>query len=166
MTPERMTEMYHLVFEGLKRAVRQLSLEHLDWVAPERPRSMRQLLWHSFERPKLSIEAWESGHFTEEMVRRYEELANNYRTQEDICRYADQIEAELTEFLRRGDRLRKEVETYMGPLTVHELIELALGHAVQHLRHAYHYFPKLGIVPDQPLEPKDYADVAIPKDLF
>ncbi len=164
--PDRMMEKYTLVFEALRRAVSQLSPEQLDWISPGRPRSMRQLLWHSFERPKLSIETHESGKYTQEMVRRYEKLAQNYRTTEDICAYGDQIEAELAEFLKHGERLAKKVESYMGPITIHELIELALGHAIQHLRQAYHYFPMMGIEPDRPLDPKEYADLPVPKDLF
>ncbi|MEE9256473.1 MAG: DinB family protein, partial [bacterium] len=153
-------------FEALKRAVNQLSLEQLDWISPGRPRSMRQLLWHSFERPLLGIEAHEGGEYTEQMVRRYEELAQNYPTHKDICAFADRTEAGLAEFLGRGDRLAKKVQSYMGPITVHELIELALGHAIQHLRQAYHYMPMMGIEPDRPLDPKEYEEVPVPKDLF
>ncbi len=164
--PEKMMEMYRLVFDALRRAVSQLSPEQLDWISPGRPRTMRQLLWHSFERPILSSEAHESGEYTEVMVRRYEELAQNYRTTEEICAYGDKIEEELAEFLKHGDRLAKKVQSYMGPITVHELLELALGHAIQHLRHAYHYFPMMGIEADRPLGPEAYAEVPVPKDLF
>ena len=164
--PDKMMERYRVVFEALRRAVSQLSPEQLDWISPGRPRSMRQLLWHSFERPVLGIEAWESGEYTEQMVRRYEELAQNYHTTSDICAYGDRIEEELAEFLKHGDRLAKKVQSYMGPITVHELLELALGHAIKHLRHAYHYFPMMGIEADRPLDPKEYADVPVPEDLF
>jgi hypothetical protein len=166
MHPERMREMYRIAFVALKRAVNQLSPEQLDWISPDRPRSMRQLLWHSFERPLLGIEAHEGGEYNEQMVRRYEELAQNYPTHEDICAFADRTEAELAEFLEHGDRLAKKVKSYMGPITVHELIELALGHAIQHLRQAYHYMPMMGIKPDRPLDPKEYEEIPVPKDLF
>lgn len=166
MHPEKMMEMYRLVFDALRRAVNQLSLEQLDWVSPGRPRSMRQLLWHSFERPMLGKEAWEEGAYTEEMVRRYETLSQDYHTQADICAYGDRIEPELAEFLGHSDRLAKKVESYMGPITVHELIELALGHAIQHLRQAYHYMPMMGIEPDNPLDPEEYKEVPVPEDLF
>lgn len=69
MHPERMMEMIRLVFGALKRAVNQLSIEQFDWISPGRPRSMRQPLWHSFERPVLGIEAYESGNHTKKMVR-------------------------------------------------------------------------------------------------
>jgi hypothetical protein len=164
--PDQMMEKYGLVFDALRRAVRQLSPEQLDWISPGRPRSMRQLLWHSFERPILGIEAHDSGEYTEQMVRRYEKLAQNYETVEDICAYGDQVEVDLAEFLNHGDKLAKKVDSYMGPITVHELIELALGHAIQHLRHAYHYFPMMGLEPERPLAPKDYKEVPVPEDLF
>ena len=166
MHPERMMAMYRLVFEALKRAVSQLSPENLDWISPGRPRSMRQLLWHSFERPVLGMEAHESGSYTQEMVRRYEILAQNYYTSKEICAYGDQVESDLAKFLGHGNRLAKKVESYMGPITVHELLELALGHAFQHLRQFYHYLPMMGLEPDQPLDPKEYKEVPVPKDLF
>ena len=166
MHPENMMEMYRLVFAAIKRAVNQLSLDQLDWITPGRPRSLRQLLWHSFERPILGIEAHESGEYSRDMVRRYEELAQNYHTHEEICAFGDRIESELAEFLTHGEKLAKKVKSYMGPITVHELIELALGHAFQHLRQTYHYMPTIGIEPDRPLAREDYKEVPVPKDLF
>ncbi len=166
MHPEKMMEMYRLVFDALKRAVNQLSLEQLDWISPGRPRSMRQLLWHSFERPILGIEAHDGGEYSRDMVRRYEELAQNYHTCEEICAFGDRLEPELAEFLAQGDKLAKKVESYMGPITVHELLELALGHAFQHLRQAYHYMPMMGLEPDRPLDPKEYEEVPVPEELF
>ncbi len=166
MRPEKMMEMYRLVFGGLRRAVNQLSPGQLDWISSGRPRSMRQLLWHSFERPVLGIEAHDGGEYSRDMVRRYEELAQNYRTGEEICAYGARIEAELAEFLAEGDKLAKKVKSYMGPITVHELLELALGHAFQHLRQAYHYMPMMGVEPDRPLDPKSYEEVPVPEELF
>ena len=68
--------------------------------------------------------------------------------------------------IAHGEKIAKKVESYMGPITVHELIELALGHAFQHLRQSYHYMPTIGIEPDRPLAREDYKEVSVPKDLF
>ncbi len=167
LSSEKLLHYYAMVFDALRRAVRQIPLETLDWVSPGRPRTLRQLTWHSFERPDLVIQAYESGAYTEEMVRRYETTANDYRTQEDICAYGDEIQAKLAGFL--GDDsgvLAHKVSSYMGPITVHELMILALGHAFQHLRQTYHYFEMLDIAPENPLPPEDYAEVPVPRDLF
>lgn len=164
---ERMLALYRLVFEAVRRAVRQIPQEKLDWVSPGRKRTLRQLTWHIFERPALCIEAEETGRYTEEMVRRYETVAEGYRTAEEICAYGDMMEARLEDYLgRTPERLARRVESYMGPITVHLLMEMALGHAVQHLRQTYHYFGLLGIAPDRPLRPGDYAEVSVPEDLF
>ncbi|MBI1724026.1 MAG: DinB family protein [Candidatus Tectomicrobia bacterium] len=163
----KMLAHYRRVFEAVRRAVRQIPQAQLDWVSPGRKRTLRQLIWHIFERPALCIEACQTGRYTEEMVRRYEAEAEGYRTAEDICGYGERMEARLEEFIgRTPDLLARQVESYMGPITVHLLMEMALGHAVQHLRQTYHYFGLLGIAPDRPLRPEEYAEVPVPGDLF
>ncbi len=167
LSAEQMRRYFEMAFDALRRAVRQIPQETLDWVSPGRPRTLRQLTWHSFERPALVMRAHESGEYTEQMVRQYETTANDYRTPEDICAYGDEIQARLTGFLAEGrGALSRKVSSYMGPITVHELMLLALGHAFQHLRQTYHYFGMLEISPDNPLRPEDYAEVPVPKDLF
>ena len=163
----KMLEYYRLVFEAVRRAVRQIPGGKLDWISPGRKRTLRQLTWHIFERPDLCIEAWETGRYTEEMVWRYEAKAEGYRTVRDICGYGDMMEARLEDFIgKTPERLARQVESYMGPISVHLLMEMALGHAVQHLRHTYHYFGALGIEADRPLRPEEYAEIPVPGDLF
>lgn len=167
LSAEQMRRYFEMVFDALRRAVRQIPQETLDWVSPGRPRTLRQLTWHSFERPALVMQAHESGEYTEQMVRQYETTADDYRTAEDICAYGDEVGDRLAGFLAQGGgALSRKVSSYMGPITVHELMILALGHAFQHLRQTYHYFGMLEIAPEAPLRPEDYAEVPVPKDLF
>ena len=113
------------------------------------------------------MEAYDSESYTEDMVRRYEKEANNYKTNEEICLYGNKIESKLQEFIEEKDRdVNKEINSYMGRITVNKLLEMALGHGVQHLRHTYHYFKMLEIIPDSPLMPEDYKDIPVPKELF
>ena len=167
LSSEKMLHYFEMVFDALRRVVRQIPHETLDWISPGRPRSLRQLTWHSFERPDLVMQAHASGEYTEEMVRRYETMADDYDTTEDICAYGDEIQTRLTEFLTDGgEALAKKVSSYMGPITVHELMILSLGHAFQHLRQTYHYFGMLEMEPENPLQPEDYEEVPVPKNLF
>ena len=155
------------IFVATKRAINQIPLEKLDWISPDRPRTLRQLTWHIFERFDLCIEAYDSENYTEDMVRRYEKEANNYKTNEEICLYGDKIEKKLQEFLEeKKQKIIKEINSYMGMITIEKLFEMALGHGVQHLRHTYHYFEMLEIKPKSPLMPKDYKDIPVPKELF
>ena len=167
LSPEALLAKYRHIFAGVRRAALQIPDDRLDWVSPERARTLRQLTWHTFERPDVCLQAFESGRFTAEMARRYEQLALAYRTTRSICEYGDQVLDRLALFLTEQPRsLAKEVETYFGPATVGSLLELALGHTVHHLRQLYHYFTLLGIAPDRPLGEADFAGIAVPADLF
>ena len=167
LSPEDLLARYRHIFAGVRRAVLQIPDHRLDWVSPERARTLRQLTWHTFERPDVCLHAAETGRYTAEMVRRYEQLALAYRTGRAIVEYGDQVLARLARTLtEEPDSLAKEVETYFGPATVGFLLELALAHAAHHLRQLYHYFTLLGITPDRPLTAADFAGIPVPSDLF
>ena len=155
------------VFVATKRAINQIPEEKLDWISPDRPRSLRQLTWHIFERFELCIEAYTSENYTEDMVRRYEKEANNYKTNRAICLYGGKVEDKLKKFINKNEQnIDKEIDSYMGRITIQKLLEMALGHGVQHLRHTYYYFEILNIIPDSPLKPDDYKKIPVPKELF
>ncbi len=167
LSPEDLLAKYRHVFAGLRRAILQIPDDRLDWISPERARTLRQLTWHAFERPDLCLQAFESGRYTAEMVRQYERLALAYRSSRAIAEYGDTVLARLTRFLAaQPQALPKEVETYFGPATVGSLLEQALGHTVHHLRQLYHYFGLLGIAPDRPLGDADFAGISVPSELF
>ncbi len=158
---------YRHVFAGGRRAVLQIPDDRLDWVSPERARTLRQLTWHVFERPDLCLQALQSGQYTEAMVRQYERLAQAYRTSRSIAEYGDEVLARLARLVtERPEALAQEVETYFGPAALGTLLEMALGHAGHHLRQLYHYFTLLGIEPERPLGGADLAGIAIPTELF
>lgn len=167
LSPEDLLAKYRHVFAGLRRAVLQIPADRLDWVSPERARTLRQLTWHTFERPDLCLQASQTGRYTEEMVRRYERLALAYRTSREIAEYGDEVLGRLARCLAgQPQALAVEVETYFGPATTGHLLELALGHTVHHLRQLYHYFTLLGITPDRPLGAADFAGIAVPSEPF
>ncbi|MED5580246.1 MAG: DinB family protein [Nitrospinota bacterium] len=167
LSAESILNLTSKVFKATKLAINQIPQEKLDWISPDRPRTLRQLTWHIYERFDLCMEAYDSESYTEDMVRRYEKEANNYKTNEEICLYGNKIENKLQGFIEEKDRdVNKEINSYMGRITVNKLLEMALGHGVQHLRHTYHYFKMLGIIPDSPLMPEDYKDIPVPKELF
>lgn len=164
---EDLLTKYRHVFAGARRAVLQIPDERLDWETPERARTLRQLTWHLFERPDLCLEAFQTRQYTEEMVRGYERLALAYRTSRAIAEYGDTVLARLEQALAAHPQLlTTAVETYFGPATVGHLLELALAHAVHHLRQLYHYFSLLGIPPDRPLGEADFAGIAVPREFF
>jgi len=70
---------------------------------------------------------------------------------------------------RRGDlssmttvQIKDPVKTYYGPQTLHETMERATWHSGQHVRQWIMLLGMAGITPDQPLTPKDFADLPMP----
>ena len=62
--------------------------------------------------------------------------------------------------------LDKVLETYMGRKTTAELMDLALGHSVHHLKQLYEYMSLAGMTPVDKLEDEDFQGVAVPTELF
>jgi len=54
----------------------------------------------------------------------------------------------------------------MGSKTAGELMDLALGHSVHHLKQLYEYMSINGLTPANPLGDEDFAGVAVPTELF
>ncbi len=170
--PEWMLEKYRFGFETMKRAVRQIPQDKLDWETPKRKRTLRMLTWHAFERPFVCMSALEKGEYNQKMATRYrttmDYAAEGIVTAEDICAYGDGIEKKLEEILvgERSRLLGETVPSHMGPVTIHQLLEMALGHTFQHIRQTYEYLKMIGIEPDRPLAPEDYEGIPVTKDVF
>ena len=62
--------------------------------------------------------------------------------------------------------LDKVLETYMGPKTASELMDLALGHSVHHLKQLYEYMAQSGFEPVDPLGEADFQGITVPTELF
>lgn len=170
--PGWMWEKFRFVFEATQRAVRQIPPDKLTWETPKRKRDLRMLTWHIFERVLVCINSLETGEYTRAAVTNYRKdmdyAAAGLNTPEDICAYGDWLEKELEPYLA-GDKvglLERRVSTYAGEKSLHQLLELALGHAYQHLRQTYEYLKMLGIAPDRPLTEKNYKGIPVTTDLF
>ena len=170
--PGWMLEKYRFVFEATKRAVRQIPPDKLTWETPKRKRDLRMLTWHIFERVRICLQSLEVGEYTRAAVTNYRKdmdyEAAGLHTPEDICTYGGGVEEELEPYLigDKTDLLERTVPTYAGDKTLHQLLDLALAHAYQHLRQTYEYLKMLDIEPDRPLSAGDYEGIPVTKDLF
>ena len=54
----------------------------------------------------------------------------------------------------------------MGDKTAGEMMDLALGHSVHHLKQLYAYMGMMGLEPVEPLGAEDFAGIAVPTELF
>jgi len=163
-----MIEKYETVLTAACRTFRQLPADRWDWESPERKRNLGQFCFHLSDRPDRALNAYLVGVYTNEDRGRevqdilgdvgFEEVAQNV---EDVLR---RVKAALS-----GSTLinvDKVLDTYMGRKTAGEMMDLALGHSVHHLKQLYAYMAMMGLEPVDPLGPDDFAGISVPTELF
>ncbi len=163
-----MVEKYQTVLAAAAAAVGQLPLEFMDWECPERKRTLGQFTFHLFDRPGRALNAYMVGVYTsEDRGRNMRDVIGNVGFKE-IVDYGEDVLRRVKAALTGEDPLdlEKQLETYMGSKTAGELMDLALGHSVDHLKQLYEYMSINGLTPANPLSEEDFSGVAVPTELF
>ena len=163
-----MSAKYEKVFQGAWRATRQIPLEYLDWVSPERDRTLRQFTFHLFDRPGRALHAYEVGIYTVAEQSRFLTEALRYATFEEIAQFGEDVLGQVRRALTGSPPLDLggTLDSYTGIKTIGELLDLALGHSVHHLKQLYSYMERIGVKPEAPLGAPDFDGVAVPTELF
>lgn len=163
-----MVEKYQTVLVAAGVAARQLPSDMMDWECPERKRTLGQFTFHLFDRPDRALNAYQVGVYTsEDRGRNMHDVIGNAGFME-IAVYGEDVLNRVKTALT-GDTpldLEKPLDTYMGPKTAGELMDLALGHSVHHLKQLYEYMSISGLKPADPLVEEDFNGIAVPTELF
>ena len=163
-----MIEKYETVLVAAQRAARQLPDEYLGWSCPERKRTLGQFTFHIFDRPNRALNAYETGHYNLDDRGRHVEDVLDKVGFEEIAVYGEDVLSRVKHGLTGPAQmdLEKVLETYMGRKTTAELMDLALGHSVHHLKQLYEYMSQAGMEPVDKLEDADFQGVAVPTELL
>jgi hypothetical protein len=163
-----MIDKYETVLTAACRTFRQLPADRWGWESPERKRTLGQFCFHLSDRPDRALNAYLVGVYANEDRGRevqdvlgdvdFEGVAQNV---EDVLR---RVKAALSG--PTSINVDKMLETYMGRKTAGEMMDLALGHSVHHLKQLYAYMAMMGLEPVEPLGPEDLAGIAVPTELF
>jgi hypothetical protein len=163
-----MVQKYETVLVAACRAFRQLPMDRWGWESPERKRTLAQFCFHLSDRPDRALNAYQTGVYTnEDRGREVEEVLGDVGF-EEVARYGEDVLRRVEEALTGSTliNLDKTLETYMGPKTAGEMMDLALGHSVHHLKQLYEYMSLMGIEAVSPLNADDFAGIAVPTELF
>ena len=159
---------YETVLLAAGSAVGQLPMEYMEWECPERKRKLGQFTFHLFDRPDRALNAYNVGVYTnEDRGRSMHDVIGKVGFKE-IVSYGEDV-LNRVKMALTGDEvldLEKPLDTYMGPKTAGELMDLALGHSVHHLKQLYEYMSINGLEPTNPLGEDDFNGVAVPTELF
>jgi len=163
-----MLEKYESVLTAACRAFRQLPADRWDWESPERKRTLGQFCFHLSDRPDRALHAYLVGVYTNEDRGRTVQDVLGEVGFEEIARHVEEVLHRVKAALSSPTviDLDKRLETYMGTKTAGEMMDLALGHSVHHLKQLYAYMGLMGLEPIAPLGAADCAGIAVPTELF
>jgi len=130
--------------------------------------ALGQFTFHIFDRPDRALNAYETGHYNLDDRGRHAEDVLDKVGFEEIAVYGEDVLSRVKHGLTGPAQmdLEKVLETYMGRKTTAELMDLALGHSVHHLKQLYEYMSQAGMEPVDKLEDADFQGVAVPTELF
>lgn len=164
--PRWMLSELELLMPAVIKIARQIPDNKLEWVTPEGKGTMRNLTYHTLNRPMMALEAEKTGEHTWEEKRAVvkDALATGFKTSEEIARYGEGVLETMRWWLGGTGNcdLGKVADTYHGPQTVGFMLTLAVGHMVHHIKQLYNYLDMIGITPEDPIGEKEFAGVLVP----
>ena len=163
-----MLEKYEIVLNAACRAFRQLPADRWDWESPERKRTLGQFCFHLSDRPDRALNAYLVGVYANEDRGREVQHVLGDVGFEEVARNVEEVLRRVQAALSGPTviNLDKKLETYMGDKTAGEMMDLALGHSVHHMKQLYAYMGMMGVEPVDPLRAEDFAGIAVPTELF
>jgi len=163
-----MLEKYEIVLNAACRAFHQLPADRWDWESPERKRTLGQFCFHLSDRPDRALNAYLVGLYTNEDRGREVQHVLGDVGFEEVARNVEEVLRRVKAALSGPTviNLDKRLDTYMGDKTAGEMMDLALGHSVHHLKQLYAYMGMMRLEPVDPLGAEDFAGIAVPTELF
>ena len=150
LTPEALAERYTEILQIAVRLVHQFPDATLDNELPNRPRSWKVLLHHVFQIPKAFLDNEEkSQEYTYELMT--ESPPEKLKNSSDISNFGKEISDRFILWWKksRDSDFSKQVPTYFGMTSRHELLERTVWHSTQHIRQLQSLLENLEIKPGE-----------------
>jgi hypothetical protein len=138
--------------------------DRLDTFVPGRPRSYRTLAFHLFRVVAAFLDANEGTTLAQAAFR--EEPAPDADTA-TLVAYGQSVRERFKVWWGNGDTSpAKELPTYYGPQSLHELMERTTWHCGQHVRQFMMLLEKEGVSHHTPLKAPDFTKLPFPQNVW
>ena len=166
MSPKELAQRLDLVLETTERLMADLPMDALDYKAPERDRTMRDLGYHVFRLSLAFVDAMDLDDFPQHWLNSNAPPEMVEGT--DVARYGALVRARIAGWFdgASAGEFDRTVAVYYGPQPAHELLERTTWHAAQHLRQLYAVVGDLGITPARPLPEGIFDRLPMPDSLW
>jgi hypothetical protein len=138
--------------------------DRLGTFVPGRPRSYRTLAFHLFRVVAAFLDANEGTTLAQAAFR--EEPAPDADTA-TLVAYGRSVRERFKDWWGKGDTApSKELPTYYGPQSLHELMERTTWHCGQHVRQFMMLLEKEGVSHHTPLKAPDFTKLPFPQNVW
>lgn len=153
-SPEITVPLLGRVLEAVERAIRQMPDDKLDWSAPDRDRPMREFTYHIFTVTLNTVRGLSSGQFAP----MNDAPGRDFPSFTAVADYGHKL---VEEYKAWADRENPRVLARMAPRagdnrSPSDRLDVATGHAVQHLRQLYFVLRNFGIEPKKPMHDDEF----------
>jgi hypothetical protein len=158
---------YDSILETAQGLVRQVPLEQLgERVIPNRPRLIRPFLYHIFRIGEAFLIAYDGEKYSNTLAN--VEPPQSVRTPDQIAAYGQEVRDRLQSWwASNADRtLAKEIDTYYGMQSAHDVFERTTWHSAQHCRQLAVLLDRLGIPPQAPLSREQLDGLPLPEGIW
>jgi len=167
LSPAQLCERMGRYIDAALRMIPQMPDAKLETLTPGRPRAYGRLAHHMFRICEAFTEVAGGKFFAQGMpgeVLDPKEMASTAA----LAEYGRRVKATVeTWWATTPDKeAQAEVDTYYGKQKLHEVQERATWHIAQHTRQWVMLLDMHGIKADRPLEPADFADLPMPKQVW
>ena len=138
--------------------------DRLGTFVPGRPRSYRTLSFHLFRVVAAFLDANEGVTLVREA---FGEEPKPDATTAELVAYGESVRKRFKDWWSRGDTApSKQLPTYYGAQSLHELMERTTWHCGQHVRQYMMLLEKEGVSHHQPLKPPDFTKLPFPQNVW
>jgi len=166
LAPAELARRLDRVLESAAALVGTMPEAAMDFVPPERQRTVRDLAYHLFRLSLAFSEAMDHGRQPREWLG--EKAPTEMSDGAALASYGSLVRARLQGWFETtpAGEYARIVEAYYGPQSGHNLLERTTWHAAQHLRQLYDLATRLGITPPRPLPTADFRGLPLPEALW
>lgn len=166
LAPAELAQRLDRVLECAAALVRTLPAGAMEFVPPERARTVRDLAYHLFRLSLAFSEAMDHGEQPREWLG--EKAPPDMSDGVALGSYGTLVRARLQGWFEGTppDEYARMVQVYYGPQSGHDLLERTTWHAAQHLRQLYELAARLGVTPPSPLPVADFRGLPLPEALW
>ncbi|MDX1430871.1 MAG: glutaredoxin domain-containing protein [Gammaproteobacteria bacterium] len=167
LSPDELYQRYFDINRIAQGFVKDMPAEHLEFHFPERPRPFIALAHHAFHIGAAFLHCYRNGELPFHLMET--PIPGELRDGEAMAGYGAAVLADMERWWEEHgqyDPFLREVDTYFGRATLHEVYERCVWHTAQHVRQLEMFLAHFDVPVSRPLRADDLAGLPLPEGVW